>query len=226
MIFEGISIAVVVLVLFFWVGVCCRVKKDSKTSTRSVMCIFGSGGHTTEMILLIKNLGSLPQFGPFHFVLSHSDETSVSKIKTSNLSVLEKSNIDWHIVHRSREVRQSWFSTIFTTLLALFQSFDLVCKTLPSVIICNGPGTCVPICFSAFILRLLLLPVRRYRPSIVFVESFCRVQRLSLTGKLLYPIADKFIVQWPQLLSKKTYPRAICLSDASFLSSMIEHQQD
>ena len=34
---------------------------------------------------------------------------------------------------------------------------------------------------------------------IVFCESFCRVKHLSLTGKLLYPIADRFVVQWPEL---------------------------
>lgn len=220
---ESKLITAFVLCFFIWVAICIRVKKDSKeTSTRSVMCIFGSGGHTTEMILLIEKLGSLPQLGPYHFVLSHSDETSISKIKTSNLSLLNKSNIDWRTVHRSREVRQSWFTTIFTTLVALIQSFDLVCKTLPSVIICNGPGTCVPICFSAVFLRLLLLPVRRYHPSIVFVESFCRVQRLSLSGRLLYPIADKFVVQWPQLLSKA--PKAICLSDVSALNVMMESE--
>lgn len=179
----------------------------------SYLIIIIIGGHTTEMLLLIKNLASLPQFGPYYFVLSHSDETSASKIKTSNLPILEDSiNISWHTVHRSREVRQSWFTTVFTTLTALVQSFDLVCRTLPSVIICNGPGTCVPICYSAYFLKLLLLPVQRYSPSIVFVESFCRVQHLSLTGRLLYPIADKFIVQWPQLLADKRYPRAISLS--------------
>ena len=37
-------------------------------------------------------------------------------------------------------------------------------------------------------------------------ESVARVKSLSLSGKLLYPIADKFMVQWPDLLAK--YPRA------------------
>ena len=37
-------------------------------------------------------------------------------------------------------------------------------------------------------------------------ESIARVKSLSLSGKLLYPIADKFMVQWPDLLAK--YPRA------------------
>jgi beta-1,4-N-acetylglucosaminyltransferase len=42
----------------------------------------------------------------------------------------------------------------------------------------------------------------------VFVESFCRVETLSATGMLLYylPLADAFLVQWPQL--KVKYPQA------------------
>lgn len=40
--------------------------------------------------------------------------------------------------------------------------------------------------------------------KIVFVESFCRTQTLSLSGKILYPFASRFFVQWPQL--QKEYP--------------------
>ena len=40
---------------------------------------------------------------------------------------------------------------------------------------------------------------------IVFVESVCRAGTLSMSGLLLYHIADEFIVQWPQLAVK--YPR-------------------
>jgi hypothetical protein len=41
---------------------------------------------------------------------------------------------------------------------------------------------------------------------LVWQESIARVKSLSLSGKLLYPIADKFMVQWPDLVAK--YPRS------------------
>ena len=41
--------------------------------------------------------------------------------------------------------------------------------------------------------------------KIVFVESLCRVQTLSLTGKILQYFADEVLVQWPDLALK--YPR-------------------
>lgn len=35
--------------------------------------------------------------------------------------------------------------------------------------------------------------------EIIYIESFARVESLSVTGKLLYPFVDRFLVQWPQL---------------------------
>ena len=42
--------------------------------------------------------------------------------------------------------------------------------------------------------------------EIVFVESLCRVESISLSGKMLMYMADHMLVQWPQLVDK--YPRA------------------
>ena len=43
---------------------------------------------------------------------------------------------------------------------------------------------------------------------IVYVESFCRVEHLSLTGEILYKLhlTDKFYVQWESLADK--FPRS------------------
>ena len=45
------------------------------------------------------------------------------------------------------------------------------------------------------------------KKKIIYIESFARVDEASLTGKLMYPIADKFIVQWEEML--KLYPKAV-----------------
>lgn len=63
----------------------------------------------------------------------------------------------------------------------------------------NGPGTCVPIAYVYFILNKLRLT----NTKMVFIESWCRVDRLSLTGKLLKPIVHEFIVHWEELKSIK-----------------------
>ena len=70
----------------------------------------------------------------------------------------------------------------------------------------------MPLCYVAFIYKLCGL----LDTDIVFIESFCRVQKLSLTGRLLYYISDKFIVQWPELLSQ--YSRAEYLGDYKIIN--------
>lgn len=72
-------------------------------------------------------------------------------------------------------------------------------------VLCNGPGTCVPICVSALLLGILGIK----KVIIVYVESICRVETLSLSGKILFHLCDCFIVQWPTL--KEKYPKSVYL---------------
>lgn len=78
-----------------------------------------------------------------------------------------------------------------------------VLKHRPELLLCNGPGTCVPVCAAALALRILGVTSTR----IVYVESVARVRKLSLSGRILYDgrIADAMFVQWPEL--QKQYPR-------------------
>jgi UDP-N-acetylglucosamine:LPS N-acetylglucosamine transferase len=43
--------------------------------------------------------------------------------------------------------------------------------------------------------------------KVIFVETGSRVTALSLTGRLMYRIANLFFVQWPDLVQR--YPKAI-----------------
>lgn len=106
------------------------------------------------------------------------------------------------VVPRTREVGQSWVTSAFTTLRALISSLLVLARHQPTLILSNGPGTCVPLCVGAVMLRVLGVCASR----VVFVESLCRVRSLSLSGQLLYPLSDHFLVQWPQLT--ESHPRA------------------
>ena len=37
----------------------------------------------------------------------------------------------------------------------------------------------------------------------IFIESWARVKTLSLSGQILKPLVDRFIVQWPQLVKEE-----------------------
>eukprot|EP00984_Skeletonema_dohrnii_P037935 scaffold40587_cov200-Skeletonema_dohrnii-CCMP3373.AAC.1 len=114
---------------------------------------------------------------------------------------------------RAREVHQSYISSIFTTLYSTYKTIQLLWKLQPHLIVTNGPGTCVPIVYCSFILRCLssLIDISKGKGSssskrkvfrTIFIESLCRVKTLSLSGKLVYPIADSFVVHWPGLMER------------------------
>ena len=66
----------------------------------------------------------------------------------------------------------------------------------PDVVISTGAGIVVFFCIFAKLLGAKL----------VFIESMARIERPTLTARLLYPFTDLFFVQWPGLL--KYFPRA------------------
>lgn len=187
------------------------------------LVVLGSGGHTTEMMHLLGSIKNHDDFSPVHYVVAETDTTSIRRLETlrTEMSNIHGDNCsrDYfsrfaapqiHPKHlppharvykipRAREVGQSYLSSIFTTLYSILYTARLVLfTTRPDLLIINGPGTCLPIAFWCFVGRLL----RISRGNIIFVESFCRVQSLSLTGKVLWKvgIVDLFLVHWPDLL--------------------------
>lgn len=59
---------------------------------------------------------------------------------------------DWRLLRlpRSREVGQSYLTSIVSTLYATLYALGLVWRQMPSLVLCNGPGTCVPVCLAAY----------------------------------------------------------------------------
>lgn len=161
---------------------------SQETTLKTIFCI-GSGGHTTELLRLVKKL-STQKYQPRLYIIADNDVSSEVKILNSESTKFSISRIP-----RSRNVKQSYLSSVISTLYAILRTIPVVYRFKPNVIFCNGPGSCVPICIVAFLLRCILILDCR----IVFVESICRVRTLSLTGKILQYIADIVIVQWPQL---------------------------
>ena len=72
----------------------------------------------------------------------------------------------------------------------------LLKKEKPDVVITTGALLSFPFCLLAKISG----------SKVVYIESFARVTNGSLTGRLVYPFADEFLVQWESML--KIYPKA------------------
>ena len=112
-------------------------KKTLKES--HLMIVFGSGGHTTEMLLMIQNL-DFNKYGSITFVIGHSDTWSLTKVKDFFLKKrninIEKDFRNLRIISlfRSREVKQSYLTSVFTTLWGLVNSLLIIAKCQPDIV--------------------------------------------------------------------------------------------
>lgn len=78
-----------------------------------------------------------------------------------------------------------------------FKSLGIVIKEKPDVMITTGVLATIP----------LALLMKLFKKKLIYIESFAKVTSKTLSGKLLYKYADRFYVQWEEML--KLYPNAI-----------------
>lgn len=72
------------------------------------------------------------------------------------------------------------------------RTFKILIKEKPDIIISTGAEISIPSFILAKILGI----------KTIYIESWARVKNKSRSGRVLYYIADVFLVQWPDLLKK------------------------
>ncbi len=173
-------------------------------SKKFVLVVLGSGGHTTEMLYMIKSLEAKSDKIKYIFIVADSDHTSVARI----LPILGLDfPLDSEIVHvrRIRHVGEPFLHAFLRIPLVLIETAFLLKRFRPHLVLVNGPGTCVPIVALSWFFG-------GRSCQRVFVESFCRVNTLSTSGRLVYRLVNRFFLQWPPSASVQTrFPGATYL---------------
>ena len=183
-------------------------------SDSSIAVFLGSGGHTGEMMKMLSKLDLLSLQRTW--IYSSGDTRSLDQVKLAEIQMKliettkssscdtqhSRSKVTYLSVPRARKVGQSYFTSVFTTVYSFIVASVVLFFNKPDILLVNGPGTCIPIAYILFFYKFMGLCATK----IIYVESLARVNRLSLSGKLILPIADRFIVQWPQL--SQVYARA------------------
>ena len=148
---------------------------------RRVMFISSTGGHLSEMLQLKE-------------LFNRYDYYIVTEKTKSNLNLKEKhkGRVDY-LVFGTKDFMLTY---PFKLLYNCFKSIIIYLKVHPDYIITTGAHTAGPMCCLGKILG----------SKIIYIESFANISTKTITGKLLYPIADKFIVQWECM--KELYPDA------------------
>ncbi len=89
------------------------------------------------------------------------------------------------------------------SLKALFINTKIAYKILkmerPDIIISSGAAVAVPFFYLG----------KLFGSKVVYIEVFDRIDKATVTGRMVYPITDLFIVEWEEM--KRVYPKAINL---------------
>ena len=143
------------------------------------VCLVGSSGGHLTHLYMLK---------PFwkdknRFWVTFDKEDARSKLKN------EKMYSCYYPTNRSIK------ALIKNTILAI----KVLKKEKPDLIISSGAAVAVPFFYIGKLMGAQL----------IYIEVFDRYDKPTMTGKMVYPIVDKFIVQWEE--EKKVYPKAINL---------------
>lgn len=148
---------------------------------KKVLFISSTGGHLNELL----------QLKP---LMKEYDSYLVTEKTKSNISLKNKFNNVYYLVYGTKK---HIIKYLFIFGFNILKSLYLFIKIRPSVVITTGTHTAVPMCYIA----------KLFRSKVIYIETFANSKTKTVAGKLVYPIADTFIVQWESML--KLYPKAI-----------------
>ncbi len=149
---------------------------------RRVMFISSTGGHLSEMLEL-KAL-----FNDYNY-------TIITEKTKSNLKLKDKYKSKIHyLVYGTKDHMLTY---PFKLLYNSFKSLYYYIKIRPDYIITTGAHTAGPMCLIGKI----------FGSKIIYIETFANKETKTITGRLLYPVSDLFVVQWKTM--QKLYPDAV-----------------
>ncbi len=148
---------------------------------KKVLFISSAGGHLNELMQLE------PMFKDYDYYL-------VTEKVASNVSLKKKfeDKIDF-LVFGGKE---HMISYPFKFLYNIFKSIYLYAKIRPAAIVTTGTHTAVPMCYIG----------KLCRSKVIYVETIANITTKTMAGKIIYPVADLFLVQWESML--ELYPKA------------------
>lgn len=149
---------------------------------KKVLFISSTGGHLSELMQL------KPLFKEYDYhIITEKNQATLSLKKEYGKRIN-------FLVYCTRI---KFIEYPFKFIYNCFKSLALYIKIRPKYIISTGTHTAVPICYIG----------KLFGSKIIFIETFANRNTQTLAGRIIYPIADLFIVQWEEML--KLYPKAV-----------------
>ena len=147
---------------------------------KKVLFISSTGGHLEQLLNLQESMENFDSY----IVTEKNHTTNLLEKRYNNVSYLPFFS------------RQNKWTFPFVFIGVFYKSFRIFFKVWPQIIVTTGAGCVIPMFFIGKI----------FGKKLIFIETFSRTDSKTLTGRICYPMADVFIVQWKELL--KLYPKA------------------
>ena len=147
---------------------------------KRVLFISSGGGHLEELLQLSK----LFEKCDYLLVSEKTKATTFLNDKYKNVSYLIYGTMDHLLPY------------LFIFPINIVLSLIIFLKFKPDYIISTGTHTAVPMCYIAHF----------FKKKVIFIETMANSKTPTKAGKMVYKIADKFIVQWESML--EIYPDA------------------
>ena len=176
---TGVFVAIFIIVAIrkiFKINERYKINKDTK-----ILFISSTGGHFNELM----QLKSVMDKCNYHIVTEITDTNR-------NLKEKYKNKIDY----LPYGTKKTPFKYIFILLGNSLKSLFVYLKVRPQVIVTTGTHTAGPMCCIGKILG----------SKVIYIETFANRETKTEAGKLIYYVADTFVVQWEEM--EKLYPKA------------------
>lgn len=100
------------------------------------LIVLGSGGHSTEMIMIVAKLPS--RYYPRIYLYGEDDSLSAQRVKKTEEHNSTVEGLDYNLIQfpRPRKVGQSYFTSVFSTLKSFLCVFLILRQKLPDLV--NG----------------------------------------------------------------------------------------
>jgi len=149
---------------------------------KKVLFISSTGGHFNELMQL------KPMFEKYDYhIITEKDKTNKDLVQ----------QYEKKIYFLPYGTRSKIFSYIIKYFYLCMKTVFLYLKLRPKYIVTTGTHTAGPMCYLG----------KLFGSKIIYIETFANSNTKTVTGRLIYPIADLFIVQWKEML--KLYPKAV-----------------
>lgn len=138
------------------------------------------GGHLDEMLSIMDAF----EGHDFFFVTTRAPTTNNLWKKARTYYVRNQ--------YQPKSRAHAFLFELYYLIKLTFVCAKILIREKPRVIVSIGGGATIPLCYIGKILGA----------KIIYISSLARVHELPFTGKIVYPIANLFLVQWKSSLEK------------------------